>query len=210
MENQQEIEKEQITISKSEEETQQKPEIKRDTEPAIKPRVLTHTLIENASPTLLRVQELLWLKDQPFTIESILDTKLVLMLLGKYGLYNVIEKAEDRYLKWYSKRGKELSENAQAKHREFAHRTALLETVIGSALDHLGISGGQRGEYLSYTKHIMSRIRKRQLNAWLKEAEEAYQTWKRREHLKSEWLRILAHLTLKTHHYFLEKTRLKP
>jgi len=186
---------------------EQKTQLYPEDDVEVSPRVLKPEIAEEAPPMPLDLQKLYWLQDQPFTFENATDTFLVLWLLGRNGIIDAIEKAESRYNNWLRKRGHELSRIAQVKHRENAHLFALLETVIGSACDHLGIGGGQRGEYLCFAKHLLGRIRKRYLNAWLKEAEQAYQSWKPRERLKPEFLRIFAHLTLKTMHFYLENTR---
>jgi hypothetical protein len=159
-------------------------------------RPLPFTVLYERKP-FLYYNEIVKLGDEPITFQSIKDRWIYSHILLAENEMRIIERAKLKYEKWWRKRGRELSEDAQKAYEQFWYDRAYIETLSRYVCDAFGFTGDKRLTVLRFMLHLYQRLKKESVSRWTAIAEEELKIWERKPNTDPKALRAGAHIILK-------------
>lgn len=159
-------------------------------------RSLPLTVLYERRP-FLRYHEIVKLGDEPFTFQSITDRRIYGHILLAENVLRIIKRAELKYEKWWRKRGRELSKDAQEAYKQFWLDRAYIEALSRYVCDAFGFTGDRRLTVLRFMMHLYQRLKKESVSLWTAIAEEELKIWEKKPNTDPKALRAAAHITMK-------------
>jgi hypothetical protein len=157
---------------------------------------LPWTVLYERKP-FLYYNEIVKLGNEPFTFQSITDRRIYGHILLAENELRIRKRAELKYDKWWRKRGRELSEDAQEAYRNFWLDRAYIEALSRYVCDAFGFTGDKRLVVLRFMMHLYQRLKKESVSLWMAIAEEELKIWERKPNTDPKALRAAAHIVMK-------------
>jgi len=145
-----------------------------------------------------RINELLdRLAKENFTVENIINSSDLKLLLNSLDLMRAERVIHQRYLKYIAKRGDVVYPPSREALYEAIRGRVYLDVFLKAALDFLGVRGPHRLDYLRIAYKLMKRLKGMRLECWPEILEEAAAWWERPVKLDPKIAKIITILTAK-------------
>jgi len=141
--------------------------------------------------------KLVKLGDEPITFQSITDRKII------YDIALCEDRTAiefDAYLiwkKWYAKRGKTMSREAQALELEWFRTRGYIDMLVRYVADAFGLTGDLRLALYRFAMRLYKKLEKERVSKWVEWANRELKVWEARGEVNPKALRAVAHLILK-------------
>ena len=145
-----------------------------------------------------------YLEEASLSIEEIRTERPIEVLLDSFARERALKSAEDRFVKWYSKRGKDCSEPVLRKASYGFIRKTMLEELYRIILGYWGIAGGLTLDYTSLGYKVSKQYHKNRGNALLNVVKGLIEMHNVRFRLDETKLKTIALATIKLERW-LEK-----
>jgi hypothetical protein len=149
-------------------------------------------------------EEIRKLADQPITLETIMDRKLIYGILLAENEARLMRNCMRRYNKWLEKRGRNLSKDAQEKQSEYMWIKYLIETTNRYVTGAFGIVGSACVTYHGFMLQLYSKLKRAPILEWSRKAEELIALWSIKPNIDKKALRTCAHMLLKLMAYLTQ------
>ena len=145
----------------------------------------------------LLVESMEYLKNADLTLEEILKEEPIHKLIDETARKRALRRAEERFAKWFTKRGKGFDDTVLRNVSYGFIRKAMLEELYSIILGYWGIAGGKTLDYTSLGYKISKRYHKAKGEALLKIVKGLIEMHSIRFGIEKPKLKVIALATVK-------------